>query len=94
MSAVRKHFHSFMKTAAFNIHDKIDDISTGLAAETIIQLLFRVHGKGSCLFPVERTEPPVFPAGLFQTHIAGNDLHNIRTGPQLVQPVSRKAGCH
>ena len=94
MCAFRQQFHGFMKAAPFDIHDEIDDISTGFTAETVVQLLFCIHRKRSCLFSVERTEPPVFPSGLFQSDIAGDDLNDVRPGAELIQPVGGKTGCH
>ena len=87
-------FNRFLKAAPLNFHDEIDDISACFAAKTIIELMLRIHGKGSGLLPVERAQAPVFAAGFLQPHISGYDLNNIRTGTKLIQPSGGIARCH
>ena len=94
MGAVSKQFHCFVKTAMLHFHNKSDYIPTGLAAKTIIKLLFRIDGKGSGFFSVEGAKPPELPAGFLQRNITGYNLYDIRPGTQVVQPGSGKTGSH
>ena len=77
---------------AFDLHDKVDHVTTGLAAEAVKQLMLRVHGKGRGFFAMERAETPMLPTVFFQTDITGNNLHDIGSGAELVHPRRRISG--
>ena len=60
----------FHKIQMFHFHHKRDGASTRVAAEAIIHLPLRIHGKGRRFFPVERTKPPIAAAFGIQLHIS------------------------
>jgi hypothetical protein len=94
MRAVCQLLHGFRERKPLYIHDKVDDIPAGFAPETVVQLVLPVHGKGSGLLPVKGTKPPVIPSFFVQCHITGNDLNDVRSAPELVQPCGRITGSH
>ena len=69
---------------ALNLHLEINDASTLVAAEAIVNSLVRRHRKGRGLFPMERTQAKQVGAGALQAHIFPNHIFNWIAGSQLV----------
>ena len=91
MQLIRQKPHRLRKIQPFDFHDELNHTAAGLTAEAVIQLLFRIHGKGSGLFPMKRAQTPIAMSVLLQRDIAGYNLHNISPCPEFIQPRSRKA---
>lgn len=82
--------HRFGKRQMFNLHHKMDDAAARLAAEAVEQLLFRIHGERCGFLSMEGAEPPVFAPILFELDVLPNDLNDVRTRAELIQPRRRK----
>ena len=68
----------------------MDDAAARLAAEAVEQLLFRIHGERCGFLSMEGAEPPVFAPILFELDVLPNDLNDVRTRAELIQPRRRK----
>ena len=94
MGPFSKLLDGFIEGAVLHFHIEMEDVAAGFAAETIIELVFPVHGKGRGLLSVERTEAPVFPAFFVQRNIARHELDDVRPAAELVQPGGGETGGH
>ena len=80
----RQKLHGLRKCHLFDVHDKMDDIAALMAAEAIVKLLVRIHGKRGRFFAMEWAAAPVAPAFLLQRHILRNDLYQVVARPYFV----------
>ena len=94
MQLVGEKFHRLLEIQPLDIHDELDHAAAGLAAEAVIQLPLLINGEGSCLFPMEGAQSPVLVTVALERHIAGDNLNDVRAGPELVQPRGGKALGH
>ena len=70
---------------SFDLHLEIDDASALMAAEAIVNSLFRVDGEGSGLFTMEGAQAKQIGAGATQIDILAHDLLNWVPGRQFFQ---------
>ena len=82
--------HGIGIAEVFDLHNEIDDAAALLAAEAVVDLLFRRNGEGRRLFIVERTQAEKIGALAGQRDITADDVHNITAGDQLVQKTLRE----
>ena len=79
----REEGHRVLKPQVFDLHDEIDDAAALAAAETMIDLLVRRHGKGGGLLTVERTQAEQVRPALFRLLRGGRRTAPGRTEQHL-----------
>ena len=78
MQLPRQILDRLRKGKPFHLLNELNDVSPGLAAEAIIQILFRVDRKGRRLFMMEGTQAPVSGTVFFQGGVSRYDLNDVR----------------
>ena len=72
-------FHGFGKADVLDLLHEGENIARLVAAETMVELAHRVHGKGCGLFPVKGTKADVVLAsGFFQRDVFADDADDVR----------------
>ena len=83
MCAVRKCFQAFLEGIVLIFHEKTDDVASGAAAETVIDLFPRTYGKGRGLFPVKRAKAEIIGPFFRKADILPYDIDDIVGLPNL-----------
>lgn len=71
------------------LHQKADGIAAAATAKAFVYFLGWRYRKGRRFFIMERTEPHIIGAALFQFHEAANNINDIDTALNLLYGVLR-----
>ena len=93
MRLLSQQLYRILKFQMLHLHHKIDGAAAGMTAEAVIHLALRIHRKGSRLFSMKWTKPPVTSALGGQLYISGYDLHDIGPFAKLIQPRLWESAC-
>ena len=87
---LRQELDGLFEFQPLDIHDELHDAAALAAAETVIELFFRVDGKRRRFFTVERAERPQPVAAACELRISGNDLRKVGARGELIEKLRRK----
>ena len=73
----REDAHRVHEIDVFDLADEGDDVAGNAAAETVVELPFRIDGEGGRLFVMEGTAPPPVPALALERDVCGDKLHDV-----------------
>ena len=77
MGAVGEALQTFGKGIILIFHQKVDDIAPGTAAEAVIDLLSRTHGKGCRFLSMKRAEPKIVCALFREADVLSDNVDDI-----------------
>ena len=77
-------FDGFNKSHAGVVHQKADGIAILATAKAVVELFGRADRKRGRLLAVKRAQAHEVGAGLFERHIAADDLHHVGAGDEFL----------
>ena len=77
--------HRLRKGEVLDLHDEVEHAAALFAAEAVVHLLVRRHGKGGRFLAVEGAQAEIVVTLALQLHIARHHVHNVTARRQLIQ---------
>src|SRR5262249_48328218 len=90
----RQEAHSLRERHVFMLHQKTEDIATGMAAKAIKKPLHGAHGKRRGLLLMKRAQPLSVSASPLQLDIVADDIDDIRPEQNFLNNLFRNELAH